>query len=279
MKTVTYQQVKELAAQLAGRADDTATGGLKLSVSEATMLRTFFAAELPDLWNREAWPELCDHLMEVTLDDDHCFAVPYSDANNLTLSGAAVAAVNGEYTLGGDAAYPTEYYNGDYYLYYQTDQLLWYISADHLNIAYDNSNLTGTWVGTGTAPMPTVAYTEFDMGDLLTILTANPLATNVVQKAESWTPLGDRVNVLAAASTVWVDYQTAAPDLLDDDTVGTDINTYELPARFKLPLAARGAALLVSEEDPARAGVLRGLAESELQKQASRLVLPWWRKL
>ena len=77
MKTVTYSQIEALAGDLAGRMRD------KLPTSEATMLRAFFAEELADLWNREAWPELCDHIEAVTLDANLCFDTREGDANEM----------------------------------------------------------------------------------------------------------------------------------------------------------------------------------------------------
>lgn len=195
MKTCTYLQVKQLAADLAGFPPD------KLPTSDATMLRAFFAAELPDLWNREAWPELCDHLELVTLDDNHCFSLREGEEDD-------------------------------------------------------------------------------EMGDILAIVIgADPRTTSRVTllARDQFTRLEDRCNVLTNVDgAVWVDWQTPAPDLLDiDDEV---LNAYELPARFKLPLAARGAAMLVDEEDPRKAATLRTLAEREIAMQSARLARPWWRK-
>lgn len=198
MKTVPYSQIQALAADLAGRPRD------KLPTSEATMLRAFFAEELPDLWTREAWPELCDHIEAVTLDDESCFSTREGDAD--------------------------------------------------------------------------------EMGDILAIvLGGNPLLTNIatVLPRENWTRLEDRVNVRSLSGSLYVDWQTPAPDLLDNDDLDIEddaaLLTYEIPARFKLALAARGAALLISEEDPAQAGVLRGLAEMNLARQVARITRPWWR--
>ena len=206
MKTVPYSEIETLAAQYAGRPPG------KLPTSEATMLRLFFAEELPDLWTREAWPELCDHLEAVTLDANACFSTREGEAT--------------------------------------------------------------------------------EMGDILALIEGgNPLTTNAVQvlPRENWTRLEDRVNVRATSGSLYVDWQTPAPDLLDDDaiiaavddpaatTIALALPLYELPARFKLPLAARGAALLIAEENPAQAGVLRGLAEANLARQAARLKRPWWR--
>lgn len=200
MKTVPYSQIEALAADLAGRPRG------KLPTSEATMLRAFFAEELPDLWNREAWPELCDHLEAVTLDANNCFSTREGDAD--------------------------------------------------------------------------------EMGDILALIEGgNPLTTNAVSvlPREKYTRLNDRVNVRTANSSagLWVDWQTPAPDLLDNDALGiandAALGAYALPARFKKPLAARGAALLLAEEDPAQAGVLRGIAEANLARQTARLTKPWWR--
>jgi hypothetical protein len=195
MKTTTYEEIKLLAADLAGRPRD------KLPPSEATMLRAFFAAELPDLWQREAWPELCDHLESVTLDSNKCFSLREGDAD--------------------------------------------------------------------------------EMGDILAIIHGgNPLTTNrvTVLPRSQYTRLEDRVNVLAETDTVYVDWQTPAPDLLAAAyDVEATLDATPLPVRFRLPLAARGAALLLADEDPQRAAALRLLADNELTKQAQRVQVPWWR--
>ena len=202
MKTVTYSDVLNLAAELAGRADDTTTGGLRLTPSEAILLRTLFASELPDLWESEAWPELCDHVEAVTLDSDSCFSLREGAADEM---GSVLALVA----------------SGD----------------------------------------PRVT----------TIVTVLP--------RERWTRLDDRVNVVGPVSgSLYVDWQTPCPDLMDDAVVAPALADYELPVRFKLPLAARGAALLLAEEDPVRAATLRALAAQAMMNQASRLTRPWWRR-
>ena len=199
MRTCTYEQIEALAADLSGRPRG------KLPTTEATMLRAFFAEELRDLWTREAWPELCDHLEAVTLDADNCFDTREGE--------------------------------------------------------------------------------DDEMGDILALIAGgNPLTNNAVTKLErsNFVRLDDRVNVLnAVAGDLYVDWQTPCPDLLDNEDLGIadddELGEYELPVRFKLPLAARGAALLIAEEDPAQAGVLRGLAEANLLRQAARITRPWWR--
>lgn len=77
MKTCTYNQVETLAAELAGRPPD------KLPTTEATMLLAFLAGKLPEIWNREAWPELCDNLEEITLDDNNAFDKREGDADEM----------------------------------------------------------------------------------------------------------------------------------------------------------------------------------------------------
>lgn len=196
MKTVPYSEVQTLAADLAGWPRD------KLAVSEAAMLRAFFAAELPDLWQREAWPELCDHIEQVTLDSNNCFSLREGAAD--------------------------------------------------------------------------------EIGDLLALIVGGDprLTTRVeVLPASQYTRLENRVNVmvLPPSGGLWLDWQTPCPDLLDDAVTGADPAAYELPARFKLPLAARGAALLVAEVDPQKADTLRALAAEKIQQEAQRLRKPWWR--
>ena len=77
MLTTTYSEIKLLAADLADQVRD------KLPPGVATMLRAAFASNLPDLWNREAWPELCDHLEAVALDENQCFDLREGTANEM----------------------------------------------------------------------------------------------------------------------------------------------------------------------------------------------------
>lgn len=66
MITVPYSEIVALAAQLAGRADDTASGGLRLPPSEATAFLAFLADELVAVWTAAAWPELTPAIASVT---------------------------------------------------------------------------------------------------------------------------------------------------------------------------------------------------------------------
>lgn len=61
MRTCTYIQIQNLAAELAGRTRD------KLPPSEATMLLGFIAVELDQLWNSQAWPELNPDIEAITV--------------------------------------------------------------------------------------------------------------------------------------------------------------------------------------------------------------------
>jgi hypothetical protein len=192
VKTTTYGDIKNLAAELAGRTRD------NLPTSEATMLLAFFAMELPDVWNKEAWPELCDNL-------------------------EAVDATGGVFSKR----------EGD----------------------------------------------PDEMGDILAIFTGGDprSTTNVIRLKNDEIAEGDgQVRIITDMSTVYVDWQTPVTDLLaiDDE----DLAATELPLRFKLPLAFRGAAHLLSVEDPALANKYLSMAETELQRQASKLSPPWWRK-
>lgn len=189
MLTTTYNDVQNLAAELAGRPRD------KLPVADATILRASFASELPEIWNRDAWPELCDHLESVALDANNAFSLREGDAD--------------------------------------------------------------------------------EMGDILAVIEGgNPLTTTAVRKVESFTRLNNRVVVVGTESTVYVDWQTPCPDLL---AAAYDSGTATLPRRFKLALAARGAAQLVLQDDPGLSGVLKGMAEADLSRQAARIRKPWWR--
>lgn len=194
MKTCTYSQVLAVVASL--RSFDSG----RLPAEEGRMLLPVFASVLPDLWTREAWPELCDHLESVTLDANACFDLREGDAD--------------------------------------------------------------------------------EMGDILAIIQlGDPRLSTAVQSLgrEQWARLEGRVNVVTDQATVWVDWQTPCPDLLA--VAAASLDAYTLPLRFKLPLAALGAAHLIANEDPGMAGVLRGVAESELVRQTARLgERPWWRR-
>lgn len=59
--TCTYQQIWALAISAAGQTQD------NVNYKDSVLLQTFFAAELRDIWNKEAWPELCDNLTQVAV--------------------------------------------------------------------------------------------------------------------------------------------------------------------------------------------------------------------
>lgn len=166
------------------------------------MLRSFFATELPEMWNREAWPELCDNMEQVTLDSSNAFDKRLGDPD--------------------------------------------------------------------------------EMGDILGIFeSVDPrINTQVVRLAQDRISEGDgRVIVSKMISgSLFVDWQLPVPDLMRaalDDSTALDAST--LPARFRLPLAFKGAAHLLTAEDAALAATYLQLAEQDLQRQAARIVNPWWR--
>lgn len=189
MKTVTFNDIKQLAFELADRprAD--------IPPTEATMFLAFCAAELPDLWNKEAWPELCANV-------------------------ESVGVTNGVFGKR----------EGD---------------AD-------------------------------EIGDVLGVFDSDPRSSSKGFNTLEFVEEDDQVRCLTSSADVWVDWQLPAPDLLS--IAADQLAATTLPARFKLPLAFRGAAHLLAPEDPGRAGQYRAMAEVELSRQASRLQRPWWRK-
>lgn len=190
---VTYEQVFDLCVQLAGRSPD------NVPAQEATMLRAFFAAELPDLWRKEAWPELC-----------------------------AIA----EQTL--------------------------------------TANVFSKHAGTND-----------EIGEVLGVFTQDPRSTAGWQRfpADKVIEGDGEVRVATSLGTVWVESMSPVPDLLDPALdVEATLLAAELPGRFRLVLAFRGAAHLLSSEDPELANKYLTMAENELTKLAAPLTRPYWRQ-
>jgi hypothetical protein len=67
MANIGYDTIRDYAAVLAERIPLSIDPAAGLPDSEDELLALTFASELPDLWNREAWPELCDNLEQVSL--------------------------------------------------------------------------------------------------------------------------------------------------------------------------------------------------------------------
>jgi hypothetical protein len=192
LKTVTYSQIKNLATDFAGRTPD------NLPTSEATMLQTFMAAELADIWNKEAWPELCDNVTAVT------------------------------------------------------------VSA---NVFSKNEGAAG------------------EMGDILGLWDADPRSTSVGAQRVEFVEGDGQVRVLSGEATVWVDFQDPLTDLLSSAySAASALNAVTLPARFRIPLAMRGASMLLANEDPSLSAKWMGMADMELARQSSRIVPAWWRQ-
>lgn len=82
MATIGYDTIRDYAAVLAERIPISVDPNAGLPDSENAMLALVFASELPDLWNREAWPELCDHIEEVALTSFR-FSKRIGDANEM----------------------------------------------------------------------------------------------------------------------------------------------------------------------------------------------------
>lgn len=197
MRITTYSQVLALAAQLAGRADDT-TSGLRLPPSEAQLLLAFLAAELLDLWTIEAWPELCPDIAPVTLDADKTFSKREGEDN--------------------------------------------------------------------------------EMGDILSIhICGNPQLTTIAEAVPDFAEADGKVRVQTDQTTLYVEYQLPAPDLLT--VPANELDAYELPLRFKNPLAFKAAGWLLTQEDPALSEKYRQLGNAKIALDAGKIPVPWWRGL
>ena len=74
--TVSYQTIWNLAVSLALQTPD------NVPDKDSAALQIFMAAELEDLWRKEAWPELCDNLTQVTL-ANNVFSKNLGQANEM----------------------------------------------------------------------------------------------------------------------------------------------------------------------------------------------------
>lgn len=73
---ITYEQIWDLAVSMAGQTQDNVTE------KDSVLMQVFLAGELPDLWNKEAWPELCDNLTQVSL-ANNAFSLNQGDPNEM----------------------------------------------------------------------------------------------------------------------------------------------------------------------------------------------------
>lgn len=279
MLTTTYQQIETLAAVRAGRADDSSPTNLKLTPAEAQSVLDALADELPEVWNREAWPETWGDIEAVELDAQNCFSKRLTSVNlveSQTWPVGLFIEVPG-FVIGEN--YSLDLGNATY--------LLLSASTDESEIM-TNEDFTATqtsyWIYKTTAGDEVTTVIELltgrPMGDILAIVSGgDPRTNNAVQTLDrdQWTELDDLVNVIASPlGSLYVDWQTPVPDLLS--VASADLAAYELPRRFRNVLAWLGAAMLLEDEDPARANKCRAAAELDLLKQATRIKKPWWRK-
>lgn len=190
MATIGYDTIRDYAAVLAERIPLSIDPTAGLPDSENLILAQTFANELPDLWNREAWPELC--------------AV------------ASTALTDGAFT----------------------------------------KNTT-------------------TMGEILGIYDTDPRSRTTGWQLLDWQDDETTVRVMTMLSPVYVDYQSP-PTSLDGKTEA-QLTATTLPARFRRPLALLGAAALLDAEDPQQAARYRRQADTEINKQASRIQPAWWR--
>lgn len=294
--STTYGAIKNLAAYLAGRADDTASVP-RLTPSEATSLRAFFAGDLPAVWDREAWSETCQVSPVLVPEDEQKF---YNPGNVIRVSDAGYEILNKDFhqidTLNGKPRYGDP--AGDYIAWISdkwvivhtlddgSPVIVYFSSQDaatpDLVVAWTVDPSASSFLGPGAVlePVPIGGsgvdlVQEITFGDIIGIYTADPRTSATYTEME-WTELDDVVFLKIAADRVYVDYQDAVPDLLDAAVIAEG-DDYELPTIFKYPLACRGAAFLVKDEDPALAGRLANLAEADLLRQARQIKRPWWR--
>lgn len=268
MKTVLYTDVLYRAAELAGRPRD------KLPVSEATMLQSSIAVDLEDLWNRVAWPELNPDPLNVTV-------VGQKFTKNEAQTGG-VALINNDvvdvtFVIGGTAVPVSA----------STSGVAGTATGNSVNVQSlagvlasadipDETHFVGSIIW---SPAAGITFTQtIPMGDVLTVLSANPHATTRY-RAIGFQEGDDEVWIDENLASVWVDFMLPAPDLMS--LTGTVLNNYAIPQRFRNYLSNRAAAvLLAADAQGASAAAFLALAETALQTQLNRLPSPPdWRQV
>lgn len=167
MKTITYNEMLYRAAEAAGRTRD------NLPTSEAAVLKSIFASELPDVWMSEDWDDLRQPILAVTLDANREFANPY----NSTQLGEVLAI----FTQDPNGSTPWQ-------------RLEFYKQGDNFHV------LPGTADGRGPVPVPDTVYVYWqeDAPDLLSLDDAELAALTVPTFIGNYLALKGAGHLLAA---------------------------------------------------------------------------------
>ena len=110
---ITYEQIWDLAVSMAGQTQDNVTE------KDSVLMQVFLAGELPDLWNKEAWPELCDNLTQVSL-ANNAFSLNQGDPNEMGEILGLYPQDPRNPSHGWDRIRPDRYWTGDGQVYVDT---------------------------------------------------------------------------------------------------------------------------------------------------------------
>jgi hypothetical protein len=277
MITVTYQDILNQAAEVAGRTRD------KLPVKEALMCQGFIATALREVWNGQyQWPELIPPILAVVLGGNgvafgNLIPNPYQPPN-VTASGiptivggspgggiVTIANGNGIYTFNP----ATNNYSNAGGWTLALNAGVWTLTDNTGQPRYTSPTLiAASWQTTSVATAFTAAPVAF--GDVLGVWTANPQTTNRYyalrfedEGNQLWLPDG-------AQATVYVEYMLPCPDI--NALTGSALTSYTIPTRFRNFLAWSAAGHLCrADGQVAQGDEFLALAQSEILVELRRL--------
>lgn len=108
-----------------------------------------------------------------------------------------------------------------------------------------------------------------ELGDVLGVFTANPLATTRYRHVE-WEEADGFIRVHGSNALLWVEYMLPAPDLLN--VAAADLEATTIPRRFGNYLSMRAAGQLLGADGDTQTGAAWvNLAEQAMTREVNRL--------
>jgi len=234
------------------------------------MLQNSIAVDLQEVWNRAVWPELTPSPVSVAVTSQK---FPKLADNILVQNNSDLAiefGTTGTVTLGpgeiGEVAWAAQIFA------YPAG------GGDPLGTFPIPEGFEGLIVYTAATNNFNLTETEAAMGDILTVLTANPLATTKYRSI-GFQEQADAVWIDENLASVWVEFVLPVPDLMA--LSGPELNSYAIPQRFRNYLSLRAAAMLLAmDSQGASAAAMLALAETAMSAQLQRLPPPPdWRQV